>query len=180
MSSRFCLAFFIVSSFAAIGLAYAYDSNSVASICVRHNQQPSLMILAQQKETLLSRRVIWIRDRERQRIHEGRNASRKAMRCFLRFASSLAGSHSNVAPMAKVYHRLATEGAQRSLRSPAAPGAKRRSALSACTEGLPAPPDSDALGPVTGAPLLVRNSQDKDPLPPPVICDTVDNAVGEA
>jgi len=83
VSSRFCLAFFIVSSFAVIGFAYAYDSNSVASICVRHNQQPSLLILAQQKETLLTRRVIRIRDRERQRIHEGRNCLSEGEAMFL-------------------------------------------------------------------------------------------------
>src|SRR5438034_11535648 len=64
------LVFFIVLALAARGRSCTNDPNLITVFCMRNYQKTSCRALTQQEPSLLTDRVFWISDGDRQRIAE--------------------------------------------------------------------------------------------------------------
>ena len=76
------LAFFIGLSLTATGGASANDANEVAALDVGDDYKMLPKGLPNQEEVLLVDGVVWVRNRDGERIREGRGASGKLTACF--------------------------------------------------------------------------------------------------
>ena len=79
---RDLLAFFIGLSLRATGGASANDANEVAALDVGDDYKMLPKGLPNQEEVLLVDGVVWVRNRDGERIREGRGASGKLTACF--------------------------------------------------------------------------------------------------
>jgi hypothetical protein len=106
---------FIFLPFPAVRLPNTDDSDAILPVCVRDYQELTPVVLGEQEESLLLKGVVGVRNGDGEQVNESRDRSLNGTPCFLWFASSLAGSHSKVAPMCRVYTSGCCAGAPRSV-----------------------------------------------------------------